>query len=146
MRPLSDTLKAAVVAAIAGCWIACLPAARSASAPESDTPLANPAPAQPSPYKNGRYMATGRYGTQNSSITVTVTLAQGIITSTEVTPHATVPRSLELQQRFAAAVPAVVVGKPIDEVNVGRLAGSSGTPRGFNDAIQQIRKQAAAGN
>lgn len=134
------------MATIASCWIVCVPAARSASAPQSDIPLVNAAPARPSPYKDGRYTATGRYGTQNSSITVTVTLAQGVITSTEVTPHATVPRSLELQRRFATAVPALVVGKPIDEVNLGRLAGSSGTPRGFNDAIQQIRKQAAAGN
>ncbi|MGH2449825.1 MAG: hypothetical protein ACRDGE_00855 [Candidatus Limnocylindria bacterium] len=48
-----------------------------------------------------------------------------------------------MQRRFAAAVPAVVVGKPIDEVKVGRLAGSSGTPDGFNDAIQRIKRQAA---
>ena len=32
--------------------------------------------------------------------------------------------------------------KPIDQVNVGKLAGSSGTPRGFNAAIQQIRQRA----
>ena len=60
----------------------------------------------------------------------------------EVTPHATVPRSLELQRRFAAAVPKVVVGKPIDQVNVGKLAGSSNTPKGFNAAIRQIKDQA----
>jgi hypothetical protein len=47
-----------------------------------------------------------------------------------------------LQRRFAAVVPAVVVGKPIAEVQVGRLAGSSGTPDGFNRAIEQIKKQA----
>ena len=38
-------------------------------------------------------------------------------------------RSLELQRRFAAAVPKVVVGRPIDQVNVGKLAGSSNTPK-----------------
>jgi hypothetical protein len=43
-------------------------------------------------------------------------------------------RFLELQRSFAAAVPKVVVGK---------LAGSSGTPRGFNDAMTKIRQQAA---
>ena len=32
--------------------------------------------------------------------------------------------------------------KPIDQANVGKLAGSSGTPRGFNAAIQQIRQRA----
>ncbi|MBD8555201.1 hypothetical protein IFT84_11860 [Rhizobium sp. CFBP 8762] len=39
--------------------------------------------------------------------------------------------------------PKVVVGKRIDEVKVGKLAGSSGTPKGFNDAIRHIRKKAA---
>jgi hypothetical protein len=30
----------------------------------------------------------------------------------------------------------------IDEVKVGRLAGSSGTPDGFNDAIEKIKEKA----
>lgn len=94
-------------------------------------------------YADGVYTATGQYGDQPSFITVTATLANGVITSVEVTPHATVPRSLELQRRFAAAVPKVVVGKPIDQVNVGKLAGSSGTPEGLNAAIRQIREQAS---
>jgi len=86
--------------------------------------------------------ATGQYGNLPSFVTVTVTLANGIITAVNVTPHATVPTSLGLERRFAEAVPAVVVGKPIDQVKVGRSAGSSGTPQGFNAAIQQIGKQA----
>ena len=81
-----------------------------------------------STYADGVYTATGQYGGLPSSITVTVTLADDVITAVEVTPHATNPTSLDLQRRFAAAVPAVVVGKRIDEVNVDRLAGSSGTP------------------
>lgn len=36
----------------------------------------------------------------------------------------------------------VVIGKSIDEVKVGRLAGSSGTPEGFNNAIEQIKEEA----
>jgi hypothetical protein len=66
----------------------------------------------------------------------------GVIKTVNVTPHATDPTSLRLQRRFAAAVPAVVVGRPIAEVRVGRLAGSSGTPDGFNEAIEKIKKQA----
>lgn len=93
-------------------------------------------------YADGEYTATGQYGGLPSSITVNVTLVDDIITDVEVTTHATNPTSLDLQQRFAEAVPAVVVGKPIDEVKVGRLAGSSGTLNGFNDAIEQIKEQA----
>jgi hypothetical protein len=36
-----------------------------------------------------------------------------------------------------------VVGKPIDEVRVGRLAGSSGTPDGLNDALRRIKAEAS---
>jgi hypothetical protein len=77
------------------------------------------------------------------AFTVTVTLTNGVIAAVRVTPHATDPTSLDLQRRFAAAVPAVVVGKPIDQVKVSRLAGSSGTPRGFNAALKRIKQQAA---
>ncbi|WP_410511205.1 stalk domain-containing protein [Paenibacillus sp. BR2-3] len=95
-----------------------------------------------STYADGEYTATGLYGSLPSSITVTLSLDDDIIIAVQVTPHATNPISLDLQRRFADAVPAVVVGKRIDEVKVGRLAGSSGTPDGFNAAIQQIKAQA----
>ncbi|RZL92478.1 MAG: hypothetical protein EOP82_10075 [Variovorax sp.] len=94
-------------------------------------------------YADGVYAARGWYGGLPSSITVRVTLVGGIVTSVDVTPHAADPTSLGLQRRFASAVPAVVVGRRIDEVKVDRLAGSSGTPKGFNAAIQKIRNQAS---
>lgn len=95
-----------------------------------------------SAYPDGKYTATGFYGGLPSSITVTITLDDDIIIAVEVTPHATNETSLDLQRRFAEAVPSVVIGKSIDEVNVGRLAGSSGTPDGFNAAIEQIKAEA----
>lgn len=95
-----------------------------------------------SEYADGDYTATGWYGGGPSSIGVEVTLESAVLTAVTVTPHATDPTSLDYQRRFADAVPSVVVGKRIDEVNVGRLAGSSGTPIGFNDALRQIREQA----
>jgi hypothetical protein len=73
---------------------------------------------------------------------VTITLADDIVTAVSVTPHATDPTSLDLQRRFAAAVPTVVVGRDIDEIEVDRLAGSSGTPQGFNAAVEDIKAQA----
>ena len=65
------------------------------------------------------------------------------ITDVQVTANATDPTSLDYQERFADAVPDVVVGRPIDEVHVSRLAGSSGTPDGFNEAIEKIKDQAS---
>jgi hypothetical protein len=75
---------------------------------------------------------------------VSVTLADDVVTSVAVTPYATNPTSLDLQQRFAEALPAVVVGSDIEEVRIDRLAGSSGTPVGFHDALEQMKSLAAA--
>ena len=120
----------------------CSPSSSDGEQTAPDANNSEPAASQESRYADGVYEATGEYGNQPSFITVTVNLANETITEVEVIPHATNPTSLDLQERFAEAVPAVVVGKRIDEVKVGRLAGSSGTPNGFNDAIRQIKQQA----
>lgn len=130
-RSLPSLISAALLAAGCGDF-----AAAATSAQRHET-------SQRSRYADGTYTATGQYGGQPSFITVTVILKDGLVTAVQVKPHATVPRSLELQRSFAAAVPKVVIGKPIDQIRVGKLAGSSGTPRGFNDTIQKIRQQAA---
>jgi uncharacterized protein with FMN-binding domain len=100
------------------------------------------APRNEATYADGVYTATGQYWGLPSSFTVIVTLANSVITAVEVMPHATDLTSLDFQRRFAAAVPAVVVGKRIDEVQVDRLAGSSGTPDCFNAALRRIQQQA----
>ena len=119
----------------------------SCSSPESDIiDIPNEIVDQDTVYVDGVYSARGEYGSLPSHITVTITLANEVVSNTQVQTHATDPTSLDLQRRFAAAVPAVVNGKHISEVRVGRLAGSSGTPNGFNDAIRQIKEQAAQTN
>ena len=116
----------------------------SCSTPESDIiDIPNEISDQDTVYVDGVYSARGEYGSLPSHITVTVTLTNEIVSNTQVQTHATDPTSLDLQRRFAVAVPAVVNGKHINAVRVGRLAGSSGTPNGFNDAIRQIKVQAA---
>lgn len=94
-----------------------------------------------STYVDGIHSATGDYGSRDPSIAVTVTLVNDVITGIQITPHATDPTSLDLQQRFADAIPAVVIGKRIDEVNINRLAVSSPTPDGFETAFTQIKEQ-----
>jgi len=94
-------------------------------------------------YADGTYTAKGWYGGLPSSITVTLTLKDSVITKVGVQTHATDPTSLDYQRRFAVAVPKVVIGKPIAEVKVGKLAGASGTPDGFNDAVAKIKAQAS---
>lgn len=127
---------------IAGCATANREAVRPTPASNTVVPRSSAASSPAASYTDGEYTATGQYGGQPSSITVTATLSNNVITAVEVTPHATDPTSLDYQERFADAVPAEVVGRPIDEVKVDRLAGSSGTPDGFNAALQRIKEQA----
>ncbi|EST23030.1 FMN-binding protein [Streptomyces niveus] len=112
----------------------------SASASRLAAPTAT---ASGSGYADGTYSADGEYGTQDSSIGVTVTLDQGVITQVEVAPHATNETSRDFQDRFAQAAPEAVEGRPIDDVQLDRLAGSSGTPDGFNDALAKIKAEAS---
>lgn len=147
MTTQSKRLKATTVVSaalvVAGVWTGALAAP---STPGSSNPSSErSAPRRTARYTDGTYTARGWYGSLPSSITVRVTLSGGVITAVRVTPHATDPTSLDYQHRFAAAVPRVVVGRPIGEVKVGRLAGSSGTPGGFNDALEQIKAQASDG-
>jgi uncharacterized protein with FMN-binding domain len=129
---------------MAPCWTTDVAGARSMTALEASAIRPRSALRADSSYTDGVYTANGQYGNLPSSITVTATLVDSVITAVKVTPHATDPTSLDLQRRFAAAIPKVVVGKRIDEAKVGRLAGSSGTPKGFNAAIRRIKEQAAA--
>lgn len=93
---------------------------------------------------DGTYAATGTYGGGPSYLDVSVTLQDDVITGVTVTPKAENETSLGYQERFAAAIPAEVVGKSLAEVTVGKLAGASTCPDGFNDAIAQIRQQSLA--
>ncbi|WP_311214717.1 MULTISPECIES: hypothetical protein [unclassified Arthrobacter] len=118
------------------------PTANEVSAPATtSSPEVSTSPGGPD-YSDGQYSAEGHYGGLPSSIGVTVTLSADIVTEVSVTPRATDPTSLDLQKRFADAVPGIVVGRDIDEIKVDRLAGSSGTPQGFNAALERIKAQA----
>ena len=92
-------------------------------------------------YTDGEYTVEGQYGVK--SIIVKLALADDMIKSVEVTPNTTIKMSLGLQKRFAEAVPEVVVGKPIDEVHLDKLAGSSKTTQGFNDALEKVKQEAS---
>jgi uncharacterized protein with FMN-binding domain len=141
---LTTIIAISVAAATAGCATTDADVTTPSSA--SNTTVA--APGSPSSrrskYADGTYNATGQYGSLPSSIGVSVTIVDDVITAVTVTPHATDPTSLDYQTRFAQAIPALVVGRNIDEVNLSKVAGSSGTPDGFNAAIQRIKAQATA--
>lgn len=99
-----------------------------------------------STYADGTYTADGSYQTPESveSITVTVTLADDVITAVEVSGDPQRPESEQYQAQFIGGISDAVVGQDIDEISVSRVAGSSLTSGGFNEAIETIKSEAAA--
>ena len=96
-------------------------------------------------YADGTYTADGSYATPESveTISVTVTLEDDVITAVEVTGDPQKRESEQYQGQFIGGIADVVVGEDIDEISVSRVAGSSLTSGGFNDAIETIKSEAA---
>lgn len=99
-----------------------------------------------STYADGSYSATGSYVSPggSESVAVELTLTDDVVTDVVVTPQATNPNSVRFQGEFADGIADVVVGQPVDELQVSRVAGSSLTSGGFNDALAQILAEASA--
>jgi uncharacterized protein with FMN-binding domain len=97
-------------------------------------------------YADGTYSAEGSYATPESveTISVTVTLEDDVITSVEVTGDPSRPESEQYQGQFIGGISDAVEGQDIDEISVSRVAGSSLTSGGFNEAIEAIKADAAA--
>lgn len=96
-------------------------------------------------YADGTYTADGSYATPESveTITVTVTLQDDVITAVEVTGDPQKRESEQYQGEFIGGIADVVVGQDIDDIQVSRVAGSSLTSGGFNEAIETIKSEAA---
>lgn len=102
--------------------------------------------ASSSAVKDGTYDATGSYQTPGGteSIEVKISLADGVITNASITEQGKTGEAQEFQSRFASGYKSQVVGKKISDVELTRVAGSSLTPIGFNNALDEIEKQAQA--
>ena len=100
-----------------------------------------------SDYADGTYTAEGSYSPQAGTIetiSVTLTLEDDVITAVEVTGDPQARESEQYQSEFIGGIADVVVGVDIDEISVSKVAGSSLTSGGFNDAVETIKSEAAA--
>lgn len=99
-----------------------------------------------SSYADGTYTAEGSYQTPESveTISVTLTLADGIVTDVEVTGDPQARETEQYQGAFIDGISEEVEGKALDDLNVSRVAGSSLTSGGFKAAVDDIKEQAAA--
>lgn len=66
------------------------------------------------------------------------------MTDVEVTGDPQAPESKQYQGQFIEGIADEVDGKAIDDLNVSRVAGSSLTSGGFNQAVEAIKEQAAS--
>lgn len=113
----------------------------------ADTAQADPSPTTTdatAPYADGTYTADGAYRTPESveTISVTLTLEDDTVTEVEVVGDPLLPESTRYQGQFIAGIADVVVGKKLDEIEVDRVAGSSLTSGGFDQAVVKIKEEA----
>ncbi len=89
------------------------------------------------------YEAVGTYTSPAGpeEVGVKLMIKDGMVTDVLVTPKATAPASVKWQTAFAGGVKSEVVGKKLSDLNVGKVAGSSLTGKGFNDAVMKIKAQ-----
>lgn len=136
----------AAVAAVAGAALlsGCSPATTDAGT-DGGTSVEGGAGSASGPYTDGTYTAEGSYATPESveSIEVTLTLADDVITAVEVVGDPQKAESQRYQEQFIGGISDEVVGQNIDDVQVSRVAGSSLTSGGFNQALETIKSEAA---
>jgi uncharacterized protein with FMN-binding domain len=96
-------------------------------------------------YKDGTYSADGSYQTPETveKISVSVTLSAGTVTKVSVTGDPQAAETRHYQAQFIGGIAAQVVGRKLDEISVDKVAGSSLTSKGFNQALATIRTEAA---
>jgi uncharacterized protein with FMN-binding domain len=145
-RPLRYTAAFVGVAgtlALAGCGAATADTAETDTDSSSSTSTGG---ASSGSYADGTYTASGSYVTPESveTIEVSLTLEDGVVTAVEVTGDPQARESQDYQSRFIGGISDEVVGVNIDDLAVDRVAGSSLTSGGFNEAVEAIKDEAAA--
>ncbi|AZA14368.1 hypothetical protein ACFPVT_04085 [Corynebacterium choanae] len=97
-------------------------------------------------YSDGTYTQEGTYQTHvtEETFTATVTLEDGIVTAVESSADSPNQRSLGLQKAFAGALPAKIVGCPVESVKINVVGGASLTSAEFNNMMDAIRDEAKA--
>ncbi|WP_395404621.1 hypothetical protein ACHMXB_09160 [Arthrobacter sp. UC242_113] len=152
---MKPSIRKTVVAGMAGLSLAgtvagCAPSAQQPAAQNTEPPAtsgsasATASAGAAAGYKDGTYSADGNYKSPNGTETVGVqlTLAGGTVSAVEITEHPSNPNTRKFQGEFAGGIADQVVGKRLDEIKVSKVAGSSLTSGGFNQAVEAIKAQA----
>jgi uncharacterized protein with FMN-binding domain len=97
-------------------------------------------------FADGTYTAEGSYSTPGGeeSISVELTVTGDVVSDVTVTPEASGGNAERFQGEFASGIADEVVGEDLAGLSVDKVSGSSLTSGGFNEALDQIRADAAA--
>lgn len=123
---------------------------QQAAAPQtatSPTTATTPTPvAASSGYKDGTYTKTAGYSVPHdqNSITVTIVVKNGAITSVSDNHDYGSNESSRYISRFDSAISSKVVGQKLGSVSLSRVGGASLTTNGFLSALSAITKDAKA--
>ncbi|MDR7082988.1 uncharacterized protein with FMN-binding domain [Arthrobacter ginsengisoli] len=144
---MNTSFRKSVFVGIAGLTLAvsaagCAPGQASGNQAASNAPSS----AAGTSYKDGTYSADGNYVSPNGNETVGVslTVAGGAVSDVQITPHPSNPNTKKFQGEFAGGIKSQIVGKKLDEIKVSKVAGSSLTSGGFNQAVEKIKSEARA--
>jgi uncharacterized protein with FMN-binding domain len=134
-----------VAGALAGCS-ATTAASSGSSDAGSGSSAAGTTTSNATNFKDGTYSAPGTYTSPGGEeqISVTLTLAKNLITAMKVTTVKADPTATGYEKMFEGGISAVTVGKNLNTLNVGVVAGSSLTSQGFNKALATIKADAAS--
>lgn len=95
-------------------------------------------------YADGDYSINGQYGpVGEDTIDVHLTVKDQNVTAVKIVGHPFTSISKKHQNDFAKAVPDAVVGKPLKDLKVDKLAGASWTSEAFNKALEVARQEAS---
>ncbi|MBH0129809.1 FMN-binding protein [Salinibacterium sp. NK8237] len=148
MRSLTDNKTAVALFAgvtLVGALSACSSTTTTADIGAADTTVPEATEAGTT-YADGTYTESGEYTSPDGQeqVDVTLTLESNVITDVTVVGNGDNPSSKQFQGEFIDGIAAEVVGKNIDEISVDKVAGSSLTSGGFNNAVDVIKADALA--
>ena len=128
---------------LAGSAAGCAPGQAADTQESSAAPSAAAGSAS---YKDGSYSADGNYTSPNGTETVgvTLTVAGGTVSDVQITQHPSNPNTKKFQGEFAGGIKSQIAGKSLDEIKVSKVAGSSLTSGGFNQAVEKIKSEATS--
>lgn len=95
-------------------------------------------------YADGTYSINGQYGpVGEDTIDVHLTVKDQNVTDVSIVGHPFTSISKKHQDAFAEAVPDAVVGKPLKDLKIDKIAGASWTTEAFNKALEVARQEAS---